>query len=76
MLKEILSVLVLLSSIPAGFILAWLTSDELKQGKKYFRAIILLSLILGLIFFGLDYYAVSLTFLYMLIVTGICWKKA
>lgn len=76
MLKEILAVLVLLSSIPAGFILAWLTQDELKQGKKYFRLIIIVSLILGLIFFGLKVYSHALTFLYMLIVTGICWKKA
>jgi hypothetical protein len=76
MLKIILIIITLLSSIPAGFILARLTSDELKQGKRYFKAIVMLSLILGLVAFGLKVHYMALTFLYILIVTGICLKKA
>ena len=75
-MKTLLLIVVLISSIPAGFILSWLTKEELKAGKKWFVIVIIASLILGFITLKLNIYYLALTFLYILIVTGICWKKA
>jgi len=76
MLKEVLALFVLVSSIPAGFILAWLTSDELKQGKKYFKVIVILAGVFCIISIIFKSWELLLTFAYMAIVTCICWKKA
>ena len=41
--------LLLLSSIPAGHILRHLTKEELKQGKKYFLIVWILSIVGALV---------------------------
>jgi len=76
MLTLILSILVLLTSIPAGLLIAWLTKEELKAGKKWFKILVLAG-VLGMII-GIFYknWAVALTFAYMAIVAGLSWKKA
>ncbi len=70
----------LLLAIPAGYILRILTLDEIKYGKFYFKLIIIISIILGIIsllipidiilkktlFFG---------FLFMAIVSFMSWLK-
>lgn len=43
----ILEIVVLALAIPAGFLLAWLARDELKDGKKWFRIIILVGVFVG-----------------------------
>jgi len=48
-LKLSIGILILLCGIPIGMFLAKMTKEELKQGQKYFRLIILLSLIGGFI---------------------------
>ena len=50
-------IIILLLAIPVGFWIAWLARDELVQGKKWFRILIIAS-ILGIIWFwltGLDH---------------------
>lgn len=70
--------LILLSAIPVGFFLAWLCDDEVIYGKKWFRiiAIILILLIIGLFLF---YYnlPVILSLIYLLIITliGLYYSK-
>lgn len=44
-----LLLIVLLCAIPAGFLLAKLTKEELKQGRNVFKAIIITSLIIAAI---------------------------
>ena len=41
-------IIVLLLAIPVGFLIAWMARDELIEGKRYFRFLIIFS-ILGVI---------------------------
>jgi len=47
-MKWIITITILLASLPIGYMLRALTKEELKSGKKYFRAIWVLSLIISL----------------------------
>ena len=49
MLKIIIGVLVLVLGIPIGNLLAKYTKEELKDGQKWFRLVVLLGLIGGTI---------------------------
>jgi len=49
--KLIIGILVLILGIPIGNYLAKITKEEIKDGQKWFKIIITISLILG--FFGL-----------------------
>jgi hypothetical protein len=52
-MQIILMFIILVTSIPAGYLLAWLCRDELVNGRKYFQVIGWLCVILAwiLIFF-------------------------
>ena len=41
----ILKIVILILAFPLGFFIAWLTRDELIQGRKYFRALVIASII-------------------------------
>ena len=40
-------IIILLLGIPVGFLLAWLARDELSAGQKWFKALIILSVVVG-----------------------------
>lgn len=42
-LQTILIIIIALAGYPVGLLIAWLAEDELKQGKKWFKIIILIS---------------------------------
>ncbi len=68
--------LILLLAVPVGFLIAWLGRDELIQGRKYFRILIIVS-ILGSIFSFIyleRFYLYS--FLFVLIVSLISLIKS
>lgn len=70
--KILFNILILLTAIPAGYVLAWLCKDELVDGRKWFRIILTclsIVLILILIFYR-DLNAI-LAIVYMIIVTFI-----
>lgn len=46
MLREVLIVLVILSSLPVGWLLAYLCRDELVAGRKWFKVISVICAIL------------------------------
>ena len=46
----LLEILILILAIPTGYLLAWLTKDELIQGRKWFKLIVLLSSVSAIIF--------------------------
>lgn len=48
-LKIIIGIIVLILGIPIGNILAKVTKDEMKQGQKWFRIIVLIGLVGGFI---------------------------
>jgi len=74
-IKLFIGILVLLIGIPIGNYLAMLTKEELKSGKKWFKRIVILSLmgvIISLIF-GND--TLMFTFAFIAIVTSRSLKK-
>ncbi len=76
MIKEILFVLLIfITAFLTGYLLAWLCKDELKQGRKWFKILSLSSIILSFVFIFFDS-KISLTFLFMAIVTFISLKKS
>ena len=71
-----LTIIILLLAIPIGYLIAYLTKEELKQGKKYFKIIIALAFISGIYFYIVEIpYAVS-TSAFIAIVTFISIIKA
>jgi hypothetical protein len=72
----LLEVTILTLAIPAGLLLAHLAQDELTQGKPYFRAIIIAS-ILGIIWFWLtNKLTISLTLAFLGIISTIALIKS
>ena len=73
--------ILLLASIPAGYVLKSITKEELKPGKKYFRVIWIISIGLAVVFFMLsinDYnlkLSIIFTLLFIANVAFISWKK-
>ena len=61
----ITEIILLLLAIPTGLILAWLAKEELKEGRKWFKALVIASIALAFFFwiFGVRY--VSLTFAFI-----------
>jgi len=61
----IIEVILLILAIPAGFIIAWMAKDELKQGKKWFKLIAMTFPAFGLLFwiYGISYIALTCAFI-------------
>ena len=61
----IIELILLILAVPAGFLIAWLGRDELVDGKKWFKGLIISSVVLaGLLWlFGLDYISLTLGFI-------------
>ena len=77
MIKQVIIVIILASSIPVGYILAYLCRDELVSGRKWFKFISLvlaISIILLLIFYRNSVLILSL--IYMGIVSLISYLKS
>ena len=74
--KMFLEILILLLAIPTGFLIAWLASDELKEGKPWFRVLIISSIIVGIWFYLTDFLYISWTAGFILIVSLISLIKA
>lgn len=76
MLKEIVLVAIILLSVPIGYLIAYLCRDELVVGRKWFRAIAIVSILLLIYFAIIDNYAISLTLLFISVVSIISlWKS-
>jgi|TARA_Y100000310_G_scaffold32203_1_gene30585 hypothetical protein len=69
-IKLIIGILVLISAFPIGSYLAKITKEELKQGKKWFKLIILVSLIGTIISLILKKDILFFSFLFVAIVTS------
>lgn len=76
MIIGVLIVLLLVLAFPIGLLIAWMGRDELKDGRKWFKGIIIISAIIGIILVVFKRYAEGLTFLFIIIFTGISlWKS-
>ncbi len=74
-IKLLIGIAVLLIGIPIGNLLAKYTKEELKQGKKWFKRIVVLSLIGTLISLIIGNDALLFTFAFIAIVTSRSLKK-
>ncbi|MBU1129421.1 MAG: hypothetical protein KJ949_02195 [Nanoarchaeota archaeon] len=73
--KLLFGIFVLILGVPIGDFLARVTKDELKQGKKWFKLIVVLSLIGGLIGLIISNDVLMFTFFFIAIVTSRSLKK-
>jgi ABC-type Fe3+ transport system permease subunit len=65
----------LILAIPVGLLIAYLTKDELKQGRFWFRIICDVSLVLAALFLILKVNYLAWTFLFVFVSTGVSiWK--
>lgn len=75
MLKEVLIVIILISAVPLGYLLAYLCRDELKQGRKWFKLLVFVSVLLAVIFLFFNL-AIALTLFFISIVSLISLIKS
>ncbi|MBS3091039.1 hypothetical protein J4217_01150 [Candidatus Pacearchaeota archaeon] len=70
------NIIFLVLAIPIGYLIAYWCKDELVDGRKWFRILIIVSIIgaLGFYLFGFSY--ISLTFGFILIVSLISLIKS
>ena len=76
LLNLILTLILLVLSIPTGFLIAYMARDELVQGRKWFITLILLSLFTGIVLLIARSYAGVLACLFIVMVALISYKKS
>ena len=72
----ILEIIILILAIPTGLLLAWMARDELTTGRKWFKLIMMLDIILSIILLLMKEIVIFLTLIFILIVTLISYVKA
>jgi uncharacterized membrane protein len=61
----IINIVLLIIAVPVGLLIAYLCRDELVEGRKWFRIIVLMGIILGIWFYirGQTYISLTLFFI-------------
>ncbi|MBS3072002.1 hypothetical protein J4408_03355 [Candidatus Pacearchaeota archaeon] len=62
-------------AVPVGFLIVSLTEDELKEGKKWFRIIFVVSIVLAALCFVYGWSAAANTLVFMAIVAFVSILK-
>ena len=75
-LNILLSVLLLVLSVPVGFLIAWHARDELVQGRKWFKIIMNVAELAVLILVALDELAGVLTCAFIIVVAYVSYRKS
>ena len=75
MIKILIGVLVLLAGVPLGIVLAKKTKEELKSGQKWFKIIIALGLVGGIVGLIIQSDVLFFSFLFVAVVTSWSLKK-
>jgi len=75
LIKYLIGILVLLIGIPIGHYLAKITKDEMKAGQRWFKLLIIISLISAVISAVLKNDVLFFSFLFIAIVTSRSLKK-
>ena len=71
-----IELLILFLAIPVGFLIAWLARDELIMGRKWFVALIVLSILDLLFSILMELNYLAMTVLFVMVVTGISYWKS
>ena len=72
----IIELLILILSVPSGLFLAYISRDELINGRKWFRILIMISLISGIWFFLQRNKPLIFTLAFIFIVSLISYTKS
>ncbi len=72
----IIEIIILFLAVPVGILIARLTRDEMKDGRKYFQIIEFISIIGAIVFSFLRLPYISYTFGFILIVSIISSQRA
>ena len=72
----LLEIIILLLAIPVGFLIAYLARDELVQGRKWFRALIVLFGLLAVIFFALKLNVEGFTSVFIVVFSAVSYWKS
>ncbi|MBX4196688.1 hypothetical protein KW805_03805 [Candidatus Pacearchaeota archaeon] len=71
-----LALLILILSIPIGYLIAWMARDELIMGRPWFKALIIISIILAGVFLFIGMKAQAFTSVFIAIVSAISLKMS
>ncbi|MCH7568814.1 MAG: hypothetical protein IIA87_05320 [Nanoarchaeota archaeon] len=69
MSKMMWEIIILALAVPSGFLIAWLAKDELIQGRKWFRILIISSILFGIWFYLIGQSYIVWVFGFILIVS-------
>ena len=72
----IVEIIIILLAIPAGLMLAHAARDELEEGRNWFRILTIASLALAGLFWLLGYNYITLTLIFIAIVSFISYIKS
>ena len=72
----LIKITILLLAIPIGYLIAWLAKDELILGRKWFKLIILTSIILGIVYYFIGNFIIMLTNLFIAILGVVSLMKS
>ena len=72
----LIEIIILILGIPIGHLIAWLASDELKDGRKWFRILVILSFIFGLLFYFIGWKVEGFSMAFIFIVGLISLVKS
>jgi len=72
----IIEIGLLMLAIPIGYLIAWMARDELVSGRKWFRALIILGVIIGGWFYLVGNNAIALTGVFISIVSFVSYWKS
>ena len=79
MVSVILVLVILITSLPLGYLLAWLTKEELVSGRKYFLWLIITSFIALVVVLMINIEsksAILLALIYIAITSGVSLLKS
>lgn len=72
----IFELFIVLLSVPTGYLVSYMARDELIQGRKWFKAIIMIFVILGTWFFLTGKEHIAFTSLFIVIMAFISYVKS
>ncbi len=72
----IIEISLLILAVPVGFLIAWMTGDELVAGRKWFMVLLVISIVAGIGFCVFGYGYVGWTFGFIAVVSFISLMKS
>ncbi len=72
----LINLFLLLLAIPVGFLISWMAKEELKQGRRWFRILVIAGILGGIGFWIYGFIIESLTMFFICIVALVSLVKS